>query len=66
MVRVAENLSATLADADVAEMLGVEPGAPILRIERTAYTFKDRPIEFRIRFVDSTQCSYRNVRGLQD
>jgi len=66
VVRVAENLSATLADADVAEMLGVQPGAPILRIERTAYTFKDRPVEFRIRFVDSTQCSYRNVRGLQD
>jgi GntR family transcriptional regulator len=66
VVRVAENLSGTTADEDVAKALNVEPGAPILRIERIAYTFQDRPVEFRVRFVDSSQCFYRNVRGLQD
>lgn len=66
VVRVAENLGAAIADDDIAGALGIEPGAPVLRIERTAYTFKDRPVEFRIRYVDSSQCHYRNVRGLQD
>jgi GntR family transcriptional regulator len=66
VVRAAENLTGALASEEVAKALGIEPGAPILRIERTAYTFQDRPVEFRIRYVDSSQCSYRNVRGLQD
>jgi GntR family transcriptional regulator len=66
VVRAAENLTGALASEEIAKALGIELGAPILRIERTAYTFQDRPVEFRIRYVDSSQCSYRNVRGLQD
>ena len=66
VVRVAENLSATSADEAVASALGIAVGTPILCVERTAFTFRDRPIEYRLRFVDTTLCSYRNVRGLQD
>jgi len=66
VVRVEENLGASAADEDVATVLDIAPGTPVLRIERTAYTFQDKPVEFRVRFVDSNQCSYRNVRGLQD
>lgn len=66
VVRVVEDLGGALADADVASALKIETGTPVLRIERTAYTFKDKPVEFRVRFVESSQCSYRNVRGLQD
>jgi GntR family transcriptional regulator len=66
VVRVAEQLSAVVPDDDIAEALGVEAGVPLLRIERTAFTFKDQPVEFRVRFVDSRRCRYENVRGLQD
>jgi GntR family transcriptional regulator len=66
VVRAEENLGGAIASEEVAKVLGIEAGAPVLRIERTAYTFQDRPVEFRIRYVDSSQCSYRNVRGLQD
>jgi GntR family transcriptional regulator len=66
VVRVVEDLGGALADDSLAQALGVAPGAPVLRIERTAYTFKDKPVEFRVRFVDSGKCAYRNVRGLQD
>jgi GntR family transcriptional regulator len=66
VVRVVEDLGGTAADEEVARALDIEVGAPVLRIERTAYTFKDQPVEFRVRFVDSTRCSYRNVLGLQD
>jgi len=66
VVRVVEDLGGAIADDDIANALSIQPGAPVLRIERTAYTFKDRPVEFRVRFVDSSRRSYRNVRGLQD
>ena len=66
VVRVAENLSAATADKAIASALGIADGAPILRVERTAFTFTDKPVEFRVRFVDTTRCAYRNVRGLQD
>jgi GntR family transcriptional regulator len=66
VVRVVEDLGGAVADEEVAAALNLEVGTPVLRIERTAYTFKDQPVEFRVRFVDSGHCSYRNVRGLQD
>jgi GntR family transcriptional regulator len=66
VVRVVEDLGGATADEEVARALNIEVGAPVLRIERTAFTFKDQPVEFRVRFVDSSRCSYRNVRGLQD
>ena len=65
-MRVLEDLGGAVADEEVARALDIEVGAPVLRIERTSYTFKDQPVEFRVRFVDSSRCSYRNVRGLQD
>jgi GntR family transcriptional regulator len=32
---------------------------------RTAYTYNDSPVEFRVRYVNSSGCEYQNVRGLQ-
>ncbi|VVD26902.1 GntR family transcriptional regulator [Paraburkholderia dioscoreae] len=66
VVRVVEDLGGAAADEEAARALNIEVGAPVLRIERTAYTFKDQPVEFRVRLADSSRCSYRNVRGLQD
>ena len=53
-------------DPQILKLFGLKPGAPVLQVERTAYTFQDRPVEFRRRYVDTRHCAYRNVRGLQD
>jgi GntR family transcriptional regulator len=66
VVRVSEDVTAAEADESVARALGVAPGAAVLQVERTAFTFQDRPVEFRRRYVDTRRCAYRNVRGLQD
>jgi GntR family transcriptional regulator len=48
LVRTEDRLSATAADADTAGVLNLMPGAPLLRIERTAFGLGDRPIEWRV------------------
>ena len=47
-----ERLSAVSADNRVADLLGLDPGAPILKIDRIAYTFGKQPVERRV-----SQCS---------
>jgi GntR family transcriptional regulator len=47
MVRAVEKLKAVSADADTAELLGVEVGHPLLSVERLAYTYNDVPMELR-------------------
>lgn len=65
VVRTSEYIDAASAGADVARLLGVKPGSPVLRIERTAYTYKDQPVETRVRHVDSTAHGYVSVLGRQ-
>lgn len=66
VVRVVEDLGACAADEALAGALGVAPGQALLHVQRTAYTYKNVPVEYRSRYVDATDCSYRNVRGLRD
>ena len=47
MVRAEEKLRAVAAGADAAALLGVAAGAPLLSVERVAYTYGDRPVELR-------------------
>ncbi|WP_085316886.1 GntR family transcriptional regulator [Derxia lacustris] len=47
MVRADERLKAVAADAATAGLLKVSVGDPLLLIERVAYTYLDRPVEFR-------------------
>jgi GntR family transcriptional regulator len=47
MVRAKEKLRAVLPDAAQAELLGVSAGAPLLSVERLAYTYNDVPMELR-------------------
>ena len=65
VVRVEENLIAVTADDELAAALGIAPGVPLLRVERLALTYDDRPVEYRQRFVNSSRCAYRNVTGLR-
>ena len=47
MIRAAERLRAVAADSVAAAHLQVEPGAPLLRVDRIAYTYGDKPVEWR-------------------
>ncbi|RPI44955.1 MAG: GntR family transcriptional regulator [Betaproteobacteria bacterium] len=58
VIRIAERLSATLADADTGKLLDVPVGTPLLRIARIAYTYHGRPVELRHSLVDTTQHEY--------
>jgi GntR family transcriptional regulator len=64
VVRAAERLTAVTADPTLAQWLGVAPGSPLLEIQRTAFTFDDRPVEFRRRLVEtSTHCYLNEIGG---
>jgi GntR family transcriptional regulator len=47
MLRADERLHAVAADADSAALLRVAAGAPLLAVDRVAYTYADRPVEVR-------------------
>ena len=63
MIRAEERLRAVAADRQGAEMLGVEPGEPLLLVERTAYTYGDRPVEWRRGLYSTKDHHYRNNLG---
>jgi GntR family transcriptional regulator len=47
MLRARERLHAVAADAASAAILGVEPGTPLLAVDRVAFTYAERPVEVR-------------------
>lgn len=63
VLRADERLRAIGAPADVAPLLGVAAGAPLLEIRRVALTFRDRPVELRISRVDTARFDYHNTFG---
>ena len=58
VVRTVERLRATLADADIAPLLHVAAGAPMLQIRRVAMTYSDVPVELRISHVNTAHHEY--------
>lgn len=48
MVRAQERLRAVLAPPEVGEWLQVSDATPLLQVERTAFTYQDTPMEWRI------------------
>ena len=63
VLRTDERLRAVLASREVAPLLGVAPGAPLLEIRRLALTFRDRPVELRLSRVDTARHDYHNTLG---
>ena len=63
MLRTDERLRAVLAPRDVAGLLGVAAGAPLLEIRRVALTFRDRPVELRVSRVNTARHDYHNTLG---
>lgn len=58
VVRALERLRAGSADRSAARILGVAPGVPVLQVRRTALTFGDKPVEYRISTVNTAQHDY--------
>lgn len=54
-----QRISADSADADTARALGVEPGAPVLVVERVIYSDDDRPVELLLQYYRSDRFRFR-------
>jgi GntR family transcriptional regulator len=60
MVRAEEKIRAIGADAQQSLLLKVEPGTPLLSVERIAYTYNDVPMELRRGLYRTDTHHYRN------
>jgi GntR family transcriptional regulator len=60
MVRAAEKIRAVAADAQQAKLLRVDTGAPLLSVERIAFTYNDTPMELRRGLYRTDTHHYRN------
>lgn len=60
MIRAEERLKAVFADPETTELLQVKAGAPLLRVDRIAYTYDDRPVEWRRGYCNTGKHCYVN------
>lgn len=58
VLRAAERARAVSADRAVARVLGVAPGAAVMQVRRTALTFGDKPVEYRVSMIDTARHDY--------
>lgn len=58
VVRISERLSAAHPPADIAAILGMRASQPALHIRRTAYTYNDSPVEYRLSWINSADHEY--------
>jgi GntR family transcriptional regulator len=58
VVRISERLRAIAADAEVAALLAVPPGSPLLQIRRVAMSYNDAPVELRVSRVNTQHHEY--------
>lgn len=63
MISAEERLRAVAADEESAGLLGVAPGEPLLQVERTAYTYGNRAVEWRKGLYCTRNHYYRNELG---
>jgi GntR family transcriptional regulator len=58
VIRISERLSAANPPRRVAKLLGIAPDAPALVIKRVAYSYENRPVEYRVSWVDTRDHEY--------
>ena len=63
MVRAEEKLKAAGADESSAASLGVEPGHPLLSVERVSYTYSNKPVEWRRGLYKTDRHFYKSELG---
>ncbi len=63
MIRAEEKIRAVAADATAAELLHVPRDTPLLCVERVAFSYGEKPVEFRRGFYRTDKHYYRNELG---
>ena len=63
VVGASESLRAVAATPEEAALLDLEPGAPLLEIDRVAHALQGRPVEWRVSRCDTSTHAYRVDRG---
>ena len=66
VVRAHERLRAVGCDVQTASLLGLEAGAPLLEINRTAMSYHNTPVELRRSLVNTAAHEYWNELGRPD
>lgn len=63
MIRADERIRAVAADRGTADVLQVVEGSPLLLVERVAYTYGDKPVEWRRGLYSTASYYYHNELG---
>ena len=63
MVRAEERLKAAASDVTNAVLLCVQPGHPLLAVERVSYTYADKPVEWRRGLYKTDRYFYKSELG---
>ncbi len=61
VVRALERARAAAADRHAVRVLGLAIGTPVMQVRRTALTFGDRPVEYRVSIVNTAHHDYVNL-----
>lgn len=61
VLRALERARATATDRSTARILGLPLGGPVMQVRRTALTFGDRPVEYRVSMIDTARHDYVNL-----
>ena len=61
VLRAKERARASAADRDAVRVLGLGIGQPVIQVRRTALSFGDRPVEFRVSVINTAHHDYVNV-----
>jgi GntR family transcriptional regulator len=58
VLRATERVRAVAADRAASRVLGVAPGSAVLQVRRTALSFHDKPVEYRVSTITTAQHDY--------
>lgn len=58
VIRAQERGRAVAADRTTARLLGLAPGVPVMQVRRTALTFGDKPVEYRVSIINTAHHEY--------
>jgi GntR family transcriptional regulator len=61
VLRAIERARAAIAERGSSRILGVALGAPLMQVHRTALTFGDRPVEYRVSTINTARHDYVNL-----
>ena len=63
VVKTVDQISAVSADRETAKKLDIALGTPLLEISRTAFSFDDRPVEFRRSLLNTESYEFVDITG---